>query len=113
MKDYLLLIRGGDASTASLSEEETEEYMQKWGLFMGQLASLGNLGGGLPLGTDGRLMTKNGVSKEVVLSKDNESIGGYLILKANDYNHAVELSKSCPVFEHNGSLEIREALPMN
>jgi hypothetical protein len=34
------------------------------------------------------------------------------MLNANDYDHAVELSKDCPVFEHDGNLEIREAMPM-
>jgi hypothetical protein len=112
MKDYLLLIRGGDDRMEVLSEEEKGEHMQRWGSFMTNLAESGNLAGGLPLTADGRLMTSTGTTDDVVLTNDGEAIGGYLMLKANDYNHAVELSKDCPVFEHNGNLEIREAIPM-
>ncbi len=79
---------------------------------MSNLAKSGNLAGGLPLTVDGRLMTSSGTSEEVPLTSGGEAIGGYLMLKANDYNHAVELSKDCPVFEHDGNLEIREAVPM-
>ena len=46
------------------------------------------------------------------MSDKGEAIGGYLMLKANDYNHAIELSKGCPVFEHDGNIEIREAMHM-
>ena len=95
-----------------LSEEQRGEHMQKWGAFMTTLAESGHLAGGLPLTTDGRLMTSTGASDEMVLSKDDEAIGGYLLLKANDYDQAVELTADCPVFEYDGSVEIREAMHM-
>ena len=112
MKDYLLLIRGGDDRMADLSEEQRNEHMQKWGSFMSNLVESGNLAGGLPLAADCRLLTNSGTSQDMVMTIDGEAVGGFLLLKANDYNHAVELSKDCPVFEHFGSLEIRETLPM-
>lgn len=113
MKDYLLLIRGGDARMEELTEEQRNDHMQKWGAYMGGLAGSGNLTGGLPLTAEGRVLTKEGVKNELVFTQDREYIGGYLLLKANDYDHAVELSKDCPVFEHNGNIEIREAMPMD
>jgi hypothetical protein len=113
MKDYLLLIRGGDDRMEGLSEEQKGEHMQRWGAFMSNLVESGNLAGGLPLTADGRLMTSAGTTEEVPLTSSGEAIGGYLMLKANDYDHAVELSKDCPVFEHDGNLEIREAVPMD
>ena len=112
MKDYLLLIRGGDDRMEGLSEEQRDVHMQRWGSFMSNLVQSGNLAGGLPLTGDGRLMTSAGTTEEVPLTNRGEAIGGYLMLKANDYEHAVELSKGCPVFEHDGNLEIREAVPM-
>ena len=112
MKDYLLLIRGGDARMEDLSEEDRGKHMQEWGAYMGKLTESGNLSGGLPLSTEGRLLTKEGVTNDLVSSTAGEVVGGYLLLKANDYNHAVELSKDCPVFEHDGNVEIREAMQM-
>lgn len=113
MKDYLLLMRGGDARMENLSEQETAEHMQKWGVYMEGLAKSGNLTGGLPLTQDGKLLTTNGASDELVKSEAGEVIGGYLLIKANDYNHAIELTKPCPIFEHNGNIEIREAMQMD
>lgn len=112
MKEYLILLRGGDNRMSELTEAQSAEHMQKWGTYMNNLAKNKNLVGGLPLQSDGRLVTKDGISETVVLSKSDEAIGGYLIFKAKDYNHAVELSKDCPIFEHNGNLEIREMAPM-
>jgi hypothetical protein len=112
MKDFLILIRGGHDRMEDLNEEERNAHMQKWGAFMGKLTESGNLAGGLPLTTDGKLLTKDGASNDLVSSTTGEVVGGYLLLKANDYDHAVELSKACPVFEHNGNLEIREAMQM-
>ena len=112
MKNYLLLIRGGDARMEELSEYERAQHMQQWGVFMTDLTESGNLTGGLPLASDSRLLTKDGASSEMVVTTNGEAIGGYLMLKANDYDHAIELSKDCPVFEHDGSIEIREAMHM-
>jgi hypothetical protein len=113
MKDFLLLIRGGDGRMADLTEAQRGEHMKQWGVFMTNLMEKGNLAGGLPLTTDGRILTKNGASDEMVVNANGEAIGGYLLLKADDYDHAVELSKSCPVFEHDGNIEIREAQHMD
>ena len=112
MKDYLLLFRGGDARMAELSEDESAVHMQKWHAYMGDLAKNGYLAGGLPLSQNGKLLTKNGVKDAVVRSEKGEAVGGYLLIKANDYNHVVELTKECPIFEHDGNVEIRETLPM-
>jgi hypothetical protein len=112
MKDYLLLLRGGDARMTEFSEKETADHMEKWNAYMGGLAQSKTLSGGLPLQQSGILLTSNGAKNEVVLSKDGEAVGGYLLIKAGSYDHAVELSKDCPIFEYNGSMEIREAMEM-
>ena len=113
MKDYLLLIRGGEDRMENLSEEEKGAHMQRWGGFMEKLAKSGHLTGGLPLTADSRLLRKSGSTDEMVQNNAGETIGGYLLMKANDYDQAIELSKDCPVFEHNGNVEIREAMHMD
>ncbi len=112
MKEYLILLRGGDARMAELSEEESANHMKKWVDYMNNLAENGNLVGGLPLQLDGRLVTKDSVTETVVRSASGEAVGGYLIFKASDYDHAVDLVKDCPIFEHDGNVEVREMAPM-
>ena len=36
-----------------------------------------------------------------------EEVGGYLIVSAKDLNEAVALAKGCPIFENNGTVEVR------
>ena len=112
MKEYLILMRGGDARMTDLTEAQTSEHMQKWGVYMEGLGKGGNLQGGQPFNHEGRLVSNDGVIESTVLTDKGESIGGYLIIKANDFDHAVELTKGCPIFEHNGSVEVRESMPM-
>ena len=113
MKEYMLLIRGGDARMAELTEEQTQEHMAKWGSYMGELGQKGHLVGGLPFTQEGRILTNHGTKSDVVRSEAGEPIGGYLQIKADDYDHALGLAKNCPVFEHDGSIEIREIMPMD
>jgi len=37
-----------------------------------------------------------------------ESIGGYTIIKADNYDEAVEIAKGCPVLLTGGNVEVRE-----
>lgn len=112
MKDYLLLLRGGDARMAEMSDEETAKHMQDWRAYMGGLAQAGHLTGGLPLQHTGRLLSDNQVTEDMVHSDKGEVIGGYLLFKANDYEQAVDLAQKCPIFENGGNIEIREMMPM-
>lgn len=113
MKQYFCIFRGGDAREANLSEEANNEHMAKWGTYMGSLAQQGKLEGGMPLQQDGRIMSNDGTKADVWGSGNNDGIvGGYLIIKADNYDEAVQLSKECPIFEHNGTIEIREIMPM-
>ena len=113
MKNYLLLFRGGVERMEDLTEEQRGEHMQQWCGFMTKLTESGNLTGGLPLSSDARLLTKSGSSEDMATTTAGEAVGGYLMIKANDYDHAIELSKGCPIFEHDGNIEIREAMEMN
>lgn len=113
MKEYMLFIRGGDARMAHLSEEETKAHMDRWGAYMGEIAQKGHLVGGLPFTMDGKVLTTSGVKNDIVRSEGGDAIGGYLHFKADNYDQATELAKGCPVFEHDGSIEIREIMPMD
>lgn len=39
-----------------------------------------------------------------------ESIGGFIVVKAESYDDAVEIAKGSPVFELGGTVEVRMAL---
>lgn len=111
MKEYLYLFRGGD--THRIQEQNSPElwqaHMMKWKTWMENLAAGGKLVGGQPLGTEARVLTDSG--KKVTdgpFAEGKEVVGGYLMVKAKDLAEATTIAKDCPIFEHDGILEIRD-----
>ena len=114
MKDYLYLFRGGDARRVQQSPEEMQSHMQKWGVWMQKLAETGNFISGLPLQKEGIVLEKWGeVVTDAPFAEGNEIVGGYLIVKADSLEQAGDLAKECPIFEHEGTVEVREIAPMD
>jgi len=113
MTKYLYLFRGGDARRASDSPEQMQAHMELWKNWMGGLANTGQLVDGLPLGQEGKVVEKAGEAiTDGPFAEGNEIVGGYLILNAEGLNEAVEISKGCPIFEHEGTVEVREIMSM-
>ena len=44
------------------------------------------------------------------LATDSLSIGGLFLVKANDYDEAVELAKACPIIQYGAVVEVRAAV---
>ena len=113
MTKFMYLFRGGDARRAQQSPEEMQAHMEVWKTWMGQLAGDGKLVDGLPLGQDGKVVASAGSAiTDGPFAEGNEIVGGYLIVNAETLGDAVEISKGCPIFEHEGTVEVREIMSM-
>jgi hypothetical protein len=111
MTEYLLLFRGGDAARLQdqQSPEKWQAHMQKWMQWMGALTEQGKFVGAQPLKNAGKVVTGNSkVITDGPFVEGKEMVGGYLICKADTLEEAVEISKGCPILEHNGTVEVRE-----
>ncbi len=96
-----------------LTPEETQAHMEKWQTWIGSLAGREVFVDGLPLASEGkRLVGKSAVLTDGPYAEGKEMVGGYLIVKAGTLDEAAELAKGCPIFEHNGEVEVREMLNM-
>jgi hypothetical protein len=111
MKEYLLLLRAGKPM-ATKTEAEQKAEMQAWGKYMGGLGEKGQLAGGLPLVSGGAVVSADGTTSEPVKSANEGIVGGYLIVKADNLEQAVEIAKSCPHIDNEGNVEVREIAPM-
>ena len=111
MKEYLLLLRGG-IPMKSRTEAENKADMEAWGAYMGNLTQNGQLSGGLPLQSGGKTVSAKGTVSEAVTSAKEGIVGGYLIVKADNLDKAVELAKACPHIANEGNIEVREIAPM-
>ena len=112
MNTYLVLVRGGVPGFDSLDEAGRKAIYEKWFAYIGKLSESGNWVKGNPLDDSGRLLCAKKEPEEGVVGDDDVSIGGYFILEAEDYDHALKLCDDCPTFEIDGKLEIREAVEM-
>ena len=111
MSEFLYVYRGGNR--AALSPEQMQQVMQKWVAWMEGLASKGHLKDrGHPLEAGGKLVS--GHSKNVTDGPyaEKDFVGGYSLIEARDLAQATELSKGCPIFERDGSVEVRPIMQM-
>ena len=108
MNRYMMILWGGDVREAKMSPEQLQSYMKRWTTWMENLAKQGISDGGEPLGPEGR--TISGSAKLVTdgpYTEAKEAVGGYVILRAETIDKAVEIAKTCPLFEVEGTVEVR------
>jgi hypothetical protein len=114
MKTYLVLIREPDGRSTIPSAEETRQHQLDWKAWIGNLLEKGHWEGGASLTLSGKVLrpTHTGpqVSEGLYQVHGQEIVGGYLLLKATDLDEAVGLMKTCPVFDADGFVEIRETM---
>lgn len=108
MSEFVYLYRNGER----LSPEVMQQQMQKWNDWMKALGASGHLkDAGHPLDRSGKLVSaKNVVDGPFAEAKD--IIGGFSIVEAKDIDHAVELSRGCPIFNVGGAVEVRPIMKM-
>ncbi len=108
MTDFLYIFRGGE-SMGGLSAGERQANMQKWMAWMKELGAKGHFKSGEPLEDEGK--TVRGRSKIVTdgpYAEAKDLVGGFLLVSARDLAEATELAKGCPIFERDGSVEVRQ-----
>ena len=113
MSDFLLLFRGGKPDAKTFSPEEMQKHMQAWGGWIENLNKDGKFKGGDPLGGEGKVLS--GRDKTVTdgpFAEAKDLVGGYLLITADSLDAATEMSRGCPIFETDGSVEVREITPM-
>ena len=113
MADFLFLVRGGDAAHAKMSPEQMQQHMQKWMTWIEQMSKAGTFKAGEPLEQKGKTIRgKKQVVTDGPYAESKDLVGGYLIIKAASLAKAADIAKGCPIFETDGSIEIREMRPM-
>ncbi|KIO77735.1 hypothetical protein TH53_07310 [Pedobacter lusitanus] len=103
---YLLIIRSKvDAKPA---QDKIQTNIKHWQEYMGTLAKEGKIAGGYRPGTEGT--TWSGTEKTIsngAYTANNEVVSSILIINAADDKEIREIAAKCPVFELQGSVEIR------
>src|SRR6056300_928718 len=104
MKEFIYIFRGG--KTDSATEKELIAHERAWDRWMDDLEEEGVLIDGLPMKDEAVVITKDGPKAWEYRGAD--SLSGYLILEATDMEAAIQMASDCPIFDFEGSIEIRE-----
>jgi hypothetical protein len=109
MAKFMVLFRNNPSAYRSLSPEQMQQTMKKWMDWKDSLEKNGHLQSqGERLDASGKVV--RGKSKSVTdgpFVEVKDSIQGFMMLNAENLDHAVELAKGCPILESDGSVEIR------
>jgi hypothetical protein len=112
MDEYILIFRHEDGQKLA-SPEQIQIWMKQTMDWIGGIAARNKYvgGNGLPFADAHVVMTKN--SKAVVTNGPfgdiKETIGGYIIIKAESVEEAVTFAKGSPVLQGEGnSVEVRK-----
>jgi len=112
MDEFILIFRHQDGSKVA-SPEQIQSWMKQTMDWIGDIAAQNKFvgGNGLPF-DDARVVKATGEGKLVVngpFGDIKETIGGYIIVKADTVDEAVEFAKGSPVLQGEGnSVEVRK-----
>ena len=112
MEEYALIMRHEDGKKIA-SPEQMEIWMKQTMDWIGGIAAQNKFVGGTGLPFDAaRVVTKRNASSIVTngpFGEIKETIGGFITVRADSIDEAVEFAKGCPVLQGEGnSVEVRK-----
>jgi hypothetical protein len=109
MKEFALIFRVSDNGATQVTPAQMQDRMTSWANWMGGIAARNQLvNGGNRLGVKGSKTVQ--ADKSVTdgpYAEVKEFINGYIIIKANTAEEAVEIAKDCPILYGGGKVEVR------
>jgi hypothetical protein len=113
MSKFMYLFRHKDGQFKPASAEEMERVLKAWMVWFEGLQKAGPLvQRGERLEGTGKVV--RGKAKAVTdgpYAETKDSVGGFMIVQAKDLDHAIEISKGCPILDRDGVVEVRPVLP--
>ena len=109
MDEFILIFRHQDGSKIA-SPEQMQVWMKQTMDWIGSIAAQNKFigGNGLPF-DDARVVGHNNVVTNGPFGDIKETIGGYVMVKAESVDEAVAFAKGCPVLQGEGNtVEVRK-----
>jgi hypothetical protein len=111
MNEFVLLFRWSKEQTPS--PEQMQTALQHWQEWMGSIAAQNKLASpGNPLGPEGRVV-RSGTVTDGPYAELKEAVGGYIIIRAADFDEAVGVALACPIAIGGGCVEVRKVSGMD
>ena len=107
MKEFMFFIRKNSDSKETLSPDKFQQFLKSCEIYIDNLKKQGKLISAQPIDRDGTIIYgKKDEWKNAPYNENNEVIGGYYHILANDLEEAIEIAKANPEFEFNSDTRI-------
>jgi hypothetical protein len=108
MKDFVLIFRLNGTADVKPSPEQMQERMN----WLGSIAAQNKLAdkGNTLSPVSAKTVRPGNVVTDGPYTEIKEFISGYVIVKTEDIEEAVELAKANPIFKIGGNVEVREVI---
>lgn len=112
MNDFLIAIhRDIKSKDAQPSPEQMQAIIKPFQDWVGSIAAQNKLVAPPKRWDSGGRVIKNNSVTEGPYAEIKESLGGLILIRAENYDDAVEIAKGCPVIEWGATIEVRMAVP--
>lgn len=114
MEEYLIIMRL-DLITkqAQPSPEQLQVYMKMYNDWVGGIAAQNKFVGGKGLSTEGRVIKSDEMITDGPYAEVKESIAGFIIVKAKNFDDAVEMGRTCPILQGDNTVEVRKIISVH
>lgn len=111
MKNFMLLFRQPSYDFSQKTPAEMQAIAKRWQEWAGALSKSGHLADNGPrLSLQGKVLKPGGVVTDGPFVEIKEILGSFIIVKANNIDHATTLAHGCPALDAGGSVEVREVV---
>jgi hypothetical protein len=112
MTEFMMIFRNDYNPSFKPSPEQMQASIKQWQDWIGGIAAQGKFLSTNRLGFEGKTLKQNAVITDGPYAEVKEMVGGYILVKANNIDEAVNLAKGCPILNIGGHVEVRNVTPM-
>ncbi len=113
MKEFMMIFRSTSNPDYNPTPEEIGESIKQWQNWIGGIAAQGKFVSTNQLGFEGKTLAPGNVITDGPYAEVKEMVGGYILVKANSLDEAVELAHGCPILNIGGKVEVRNLMEIN
>jgi hypothetical protein len=107
-RKFMLIFRGGAVSRNDMSPSELQAHVAKWYTWSDELARQGRGNVGTPLDNPGATVRgQDRVVTDGPYAESKDLVTGSMVIEAASLEDAIEVARTCPTYEFDGSVEVR------
>jgi len=114
MNEFMLIFRNAmPKHNEKPSAEQMQIMVSQWQNWITEISYQGKYSSTNRLLPEGKTISPGKMVTDGPFVEGKEMVSGYLVIKSENLNDAVELAKSCPALEYGGTVEVRSVMAID